>query len=75
MNLQGKTERHQPASTVDQGAAAVLNLVISDAVSDMSGLFFDGLNKSRANPQAYDDAARAKLRALSLRLTGLQDSR
>ena len=57
---------------MDQGAAAVLNLVISDAVSDMSGLFFDGLKESRANAQAYDDAARAKLRALSMKLTGLK---
>jgi NAD(P)-dependent dehydrogenase (short-subunit alcohol dehydrogenase family) len=61
----------KPISTVDQGAEAVLNLVVADAVSDMSGLFFNGLHEQRANPQAYDDAARAKLRALSLKLTGL----
>jgi NAD(P)-dependent dehydrogenase (short-subunit alcohol dehydrogenase family) len=61
----------KPISTVDQGAMAVLNLAAGDAVSDMSGLFFDGLKQARANEQAYDAEARARLRALSLKLTGL----
>lgn len=61
----------KPASSVEEGAEAVLNLVSSKAVSDMSGLFFNGLHEQRAHAQAYDDAARAKLRALSLKLTGL----
>jgi hypothetical protein len=50
---------------------AVLNLAAGDAVSDMSGMFFDGLKQARANEQAYDAEARARLRALSLKLTGL----
>ena len=29
------------------------------------------MNEMKANPQAYDGEARAKLKALSLRLTGL----
>jgi hypothetical protein len=29
------------------------------------------MNQARANPQAYDEAARKRLRALSLELTGL----
>jgi NAD(P)-dependent dehydrogenase (short-subunit alcohol dehydrogenase family) len=61
----------KPISTIAEGADAVLNLVTADAVSDMSGLFFNGLKEQRANEQAYDDAARAQLRALSLKLTGL----
>jgi NAD(P)-dependent dehydrogenase (short-subunit alcohol dehydrogenase family) len=36
-----------------------------------SGLFFNGLQEAKANPQAYDAAARKRLRALSLELTGL----
>jgi hypothetical protein len=36
-----------------------------------SGLFFNGLEESRANDQAYDPEARKQLRALSLQLTGL----
>jgi hypothetical protein len=29
------------------------------------------MNQAQANPQAYDEAARQQLRALSLELTGL----
>lgn len=60
-----------PLSTVEQGGAAILHLVSGDDVADRSGLFFNGMNEMKANPQAYDSEARAKLKALSLRLTGL----
>ncbi|MCK1682966.1 SDR family NAD(P)-dependent oxidoreductase [Bradyrhizobium sp. 147] len=60
-----------PMSTVEQGGAAILHLVAADDVADRSGLFFNGMNEARANPQAYDADARKRLRALSLELTGL----
>jgi NAD(P)-dependent dehydrogenase (short-subunit alcohol dehydrogenase family) len=60
-----------PMSTVEQGGAAILHLVSGDDVVGKSGLFFNGMNEARANPQAYDAEARKRLRALSLRLTGL----
>src|SRR5262249_20049457 len=60
-----------PISTVEQGGEAILHLVAGDDVADKSGLFFNGLNEARANPQAYDAAARQRLRSLSLELTGL----
>jgi NAD(P)-dependent dehydrogenase (short-subunit alcohol dehydrogenase family) len=60
-----------PMSTVEQGAEAIMQLAVSPAVEGRSGRYFNGLNETRANAQAYDDAARQKLRALSLRLTGL----
>jgi len=60
-----------PISTVEQGGKAILHLVAGDDVAGKSGLFFNGLNEARANPQAYDPAARQRLRALSLALTGL----
>jgi NAD(P)-dependent dehydrogenase (short-subunit alcohol dehydrogenase family) len=60
-----------PWSTVEEGAAAILNLAISPDLAGRSGLYFDGLRESRANSQAYDARAREKLRALSLQLTGL----
>jgi NAD(P)-dependent dehydrogenase (short-subunit alcohol dehydrogenase family) len=59
-----------PISTVDEGAAAILNLVRSPALEGRSGLYFDRQRESRANPQAYDAAARERLRRLSLELTG-----
>jgi len=60
-----------PMSTVEQGGEAILHLVSGDDVAARSGLFFNGMNEMKANPQAYDAEARAKLKALSLRLTGL----
>ena len=60
-----------PISTVEQGGAAILHLVSGDDVAGKSGLFFNGMNEARANPQAYDAAARRRLQKLSLELTGL----
>ena len=59
-----------PWTTVEQGAEAIMNLAMSPDLEGRSGLYFDGLRESRANAQAYDAAARAKLRALSLDLAG-----
>jgi len=62
-----------PASTVEEGAAAILNLVSSQALEGRTGLYFDGLRPSRAHAQAYDPKARARLRALSFTLAGLPE--
>jgi NAD(P)-dependent dehydrogenase (short-subunit alcohol dehydrogenase family) len=59
-----------PMSTVEQGGA-ILHLVSGDDMAGRSGLFFNGLQEAKANPQAYDAAARRRLRTLSLELTGL----
>src|SRR5262249_44244610 len=55
-----------PLSTVDEGAAAILNLVESRALESCTGLYFERLREARANAQAYDAAARERLRQLSL---------
>ena len=47
-----------PISTVEQGGAAILHLVRGDDVAGKSGLFFNGMNEMKANPQAYDAQAR-----------------
>jgi NAD(P)-dependent dehydrogenase (short-subunit alcohol dehydrogenase family) len=60
-----------PISTVEQGGEAILHLATGDDVAGKTGLFFNGLRQADANPQAYDAAARNRLRALSLELTGL----
>jgi NAD(P)-dependent dehydrogenase (short-subunit alcohol dehydrogenase family) len=62
----------RPASTVAEGADAILNLATSPALEGRTGLYFNGLSPARANPQAYDKEARAKLRALSLELVAEQ---
>ena len=58
----------EPRSTVAEGADAVMNLVTSPDLE--SGQFFNGLRPGRANAQAYDEAARTRLRELSSKLTG-----
>ena len=60
-----------PISTVEQGGEAILHLAAGADVAGKSGLFFNGMNQAQANPQAYDAAARQRLRSLSLELTGL----
>jgi NAD(P)-dependent dehydrogenase (short-subunit alcohol dehydrogenase family) len=60
-----------PISTVEQGGDAILHLAEGDDMAGKTGLFFNGMQPSKANAQAYDDDARRRLRALSLTLTGL----
>jgi NAD(P)-dependent dehydrogenase (short-subunit alcohol dehydrogenase family) len=60
-----------PVNSIDKGADAILSLAVSPEMANRSGLYFDGLRTSRAEPQAYDAAARARLRAISFDLTGL----
>jgi NAD(P)-dependent dehydrogenase (short-subunit alcohol dehydrogenase family) len=60
-----------PISTVEQGGEAILHLAVGDDVAGNSGLFFNGMREAQANSQAYDAAARERLRRLSLDLTGL----
>lgn len=60
-----------PLSSVDQGADAILNLAVGNALEGQSGLYYDGLRPSRAAAQAYDASARQRLRILSQSLTGL----
>jgi NAD(P)-dependent dehydrogenase (short-subunit alcohol dehydrogenase family) len=63
----------RPISTVEQGGAAILQLAESVALAGRSGLYFNGMQESRADPQAYDEDARRRLRALSFDLVGLAD--
>ncbi len=62
-----------PISTVEEGAEAILNLAVAPALAGRSGLYFNGLREARADRQAYDAQARARLRALSLELTGVRE--
>jgi hypothetical protein len=59
-----------PTSTLEEGVAATVRLIVDPSLDGVTGRFYDGERESRANPQAYDVAARRKLRALSERLVG-----
>ncbi|HEV7601653.1 MAG TPA: SDR family NAD(P)-dependent oxidoreductase [Bradyrhizobium sp.] len=63
-----------PISTVEQGGDAILHLAAGDDMADKTGLFFNGMREAQANPQAYDETSRKRLRDLSLELTGLANS-
>jgi NAD(P)-dependent dehydrogenase (short-subunit alcohol dehydrogenase family) len=65
----------QPLSTVEEGAEATMQLAVSPALAGRTGLYFNGLTEAKANDQAYDAAARARLRSLSRDLTGLAENR
>jgi NAD(P)-dependent dehydrogenase (short-subunit alcohol dehydrogenase family) len=57
-----------PTSSVEEGAEAILKLAVSPAVEGRSGRYFSGLREARADRQAYDAAARRRLRSLSQEL-------
>lgn len=57
-------------SEVREGADATLRLITSPDLAGVTGRYFDGQRESRANDQAYDPEARAKLWELSEELTG-----
>ena len=56
-------------STVDEGATAVMQQITGNV---QSGQYYNGLQPGRPNAQANDAAARAQLRQLSMKLTGLK---
>jgi NAD(P)-dependent dehydrogenase (short-subunit alcohol dehydrogenase family) len=60
-------------STVEDGVAATLRLVVSPDLEGVSGRYYDRLREARADPQAYDPQARLRLWHLSERLAGLPE--
>ena len=58
-------------SRVEEGVRALVRLVASPELDGVSGRYFDGLEESTADEQAYDPEARRRLWELSLRLCGL----
>jgi hypothetical protein len=54
-----------PMSTLEEGVHATLRLVADDALSGVTGRYFDGTREAAADPQAYDSDARARLSAIS----------
>jgi NAD(P)-dependent dehydrogenase (short-subunit alcohol dehydrogenase family) len=58
-----------PQSTIDEGAGALIHLIAGTDIE--SGRYYEGTEPTRAHRQAYDAAARERLRDLSYELTGL----
>ena len=66
-----RTAGHTPISKVEDGAAAVLRLATAPELDGVTGRYFNVTTEARANVQAYDPTARARLWDLSRQLTGL----
>jgi NAD(P)-dependent dehydrogenase (short-subunit alcohol dehydrogenase family) len=58
-------------STVEEGTAATLRLIVDPSLDGVSGRFFDGMRESQASAQAYDADARRRLWDESERLAGV----
>jgi NAD(P)-dependent dehydrogenase (short-subunit alcohol dehydrogenase family) len=59
-----------PVSTVEQGGEATMRLITDPALDAVTGQFFDGLETSRARPEAYDPRFRAELSEITDRILG-----
>jgi NAD(P)-dependent dehydrogenase (short-subunit alcohol dehydrogenase family) len=60
-----------PVDTLETGVKATRRLVDDASLYGSSGVYYNIFEEARANPQAYDAAARRRLRELSERLVGL----
>jgi NAD(P)-dependent dehydrogenase (short-subunit alcohol dehydrogenase family) len=60
----------ESVDTLESGVAATERLVSDPALAGVTGRFFDHTREARADAQAYDPAARARLWQVSLELTG-----
>jgi hypothetical protein len=56
---------------VEEGAEATMQLAVAPELRGISGRYYSGLEPATANAQAYDAAARQRLRALSFAMVGL----
>ena len=56
--------------SLEDGVAATYRLVVDPALAAVTGRFFDRTQEATANPQAYDQDARAELWRRSLALVG-----
>jgi hypothetical protein len=60
----------EPVSTLEEGAAATYRLVAAPDLDEVTGRYFDRTREARADGQAYDREARARLRELTGEILG-----
>jgi NAD(P)-dependent dehydrogenase (short-subunit alcohol dehydrogenase family) len=68
-------ERGASVDTLETGVASTERLASDPALAGVTGRFFDRTRDARADPQAYDPAARARLWQVSMELTGQAEGR
>ncbi|MEV7418435.1 SDR family NAD(P)-dependent oxidoreductase [Streptomyces sp. NPDC089919] len=65
------THLFTPQSSLAEGVGHTLRLIEDPELEGVSGAYFNRADRTRAHAQAYDPVARARLRELSERLTGV----
>ncbi len=63
--------RGTPATTLEDGVRATTRLIDGTSAEQVNGRYFNVTREAQAEAQAYDESARARLRALSESLAGL----
>ncbi len=73
LNMPTKIVTHMftPQSTIADGVRTTIRLISDPALETVTGRYYDQADEARALPDAYDDGARARLRAVAERLTGV----
>jgi NAD(P)-dependent dehydrogenase (short-subunit alcohol dehydrogenase family) len=67
-------ERISSVDALETGVASTERLVTDPALAGVTRRFFDRMREARADPQAYEGGARARLWQASLELTGQADA-
>jgi NAD(P)-dependent dehydrogenase (short-subunit alcohol dehydrogenase family) len=62
-------ERGRSVDSLEEGIEATVRLAVAPELDGVTGRFYDRQTESGVDPQAYDEAARERLWALSERLT------
>ena len=65
------THMFTPGSEIADGVTSVLRLTTDPRLDNVTGRYFDQTHEARALDQAYDERARARIREVAERLTGV----
>jgi NAD(P)-dependent dehydrogenase (short-subunit alcohol dehydrogenase family) len=69
------TPMFTPQSEIADGVRSTVRLISDPALDNVTGRYFDETQEARALPEAYDERARARLRAVAEQLTGVSRQR
>jgi hypothetical protein len=69
------THLFTPQSEIADGVRPTVRLVADPALENVTGRYFDRAREASALPDAYDERARARLRAVAEQLTGVSGRR
>jgi NAD(P)-dependent dehydrogenase (short-subunit alcohol dehydrogenase family) len=69
------TPMFTPQSEIADGVRSTARLISDPALDNVTGRYFDETQEARALPEAYDERARARLRAVAEQLTGVSRHR